>query len=278
VLVRVSAAGVTPTELLWAPTWTIRDGTPRSLPVTPGHEFSGEVAALGEAVTGFEVGDPVYGMNDWYADGAQAEFCLARPVDIARKPMKVDHAHAAVTPISALTAWQGLFEHAKLVAGQHVLIHGGAGAVGGFAVQLAHLRAIRVTATAGANNLDFVRDLGADEVIDYRAMRFEENVHDVDAVFDTVGGDTLRRSWGVLRPGGRLVTIAASEEDSKDERTRDAFFIVEPRKAELEEIARLIESGVLRPVVDARFALADARKAYQHKPARGKAVLQMGGE
>jgi NADPH:quinone reductase-like Zn-dependent oxidoreductase len=159
--------------------------------------------------------------------------------------------------------------------GQHVLIHGAAGGVGGFAVQLARWRGARVTATAAAGNLDFVRGLGADEVIDYRAERFEERVRGVDAVFDTVGGDTLRRSWGVLKPGGRLVTIAASEEGSQDERTRAAFFIVEPRRAELEEVARLIDGGEVRPVVGAEFPLADALLAYRHKPARGKVVLRV---
>jgi NADPH:quinone reductase-like Zn-dependent oxidoreductase len=243
--------------------------------VIRGHEFSREVAALGEGVRAVGVGEAVYGMNDWFGDGAQAEYCLARAA-VARKPASVDHAHAAVTPISALTAWQGLFERARLAAGQHVLIHGAAGGVGGFAVQLARWRGARVTATAAADNLDFVRGLGVDEVIDYRAERFEERVRGVDAVFDTVGGDTLRRSWGVLKPGGRLVTIAASEEGSQDERTRAAFFIVEPRRAELEEVARLIDGGEVRPVVGAEFPLADALLAYRHKPARGKVVLRVG--
>jgi len=150
VLVRVRAAAVTPTELLWVPTWATRDGAPRPLPVIPGHEFSGEVAALGECVTVLGVGEAVYGINDWFADGAQAEFCLARPAGVARKPASVDHAHAAVTSISALTAWQGLFERARLAAGQHALIHGGAGGVGAFAVQFARRRGARVTATASA--------------------------------------------------------------------------------------------------------------------------------
>src|SRR4051812_24407686 len=149
-LVRVRAAAVTRTELLWVPTWTTRVGAPRPLPIIPGHEFSGEVAALGEGVTALAVGGPVYGMNDWFEDGAQAEYCLARPADVARKPASVDRAHAAVTLISALTAWQGLFEHARLAAGQHVLIQGGAGGVGGFAVQLARRRGAGVTATASA--------------------------------------------------------------------------------------------------------------------------------
>lgn len=275
VLVRVRAAGVTPTELMWQTSRTTRSGTPRPLPFIPGHEFSGEVAAIGEGVTGVSVGDAVYGMNDWFGDGAQAEYCLARVDDIARKPVSVDHTTAAVTPISALTSWQGLFGHARVEAGQHVLIHGATGGVGSFAVQFAHGRGARVTATVSAANIDFVRDLGADDVIDYRAERFEERAREVDAVFDTVGGDTLRRSWGVLRPGGRLVTIAASEEGSQDQRTREAFFIVQPRRAELEEIARQIDAGQVRPVVGDEFPLPDATRAYQTKPLRGKVSLRV---
>ena len=275
VLVRVHAAAVTPTELSWVPTWTTPAGEPRPLPIIPGHEFSGEIAALGAGVKDVGVGDLVYGLNDWFRDGAQAEYCVARVADFARKPASVDHVHAAATPISALTAWQGLFERAGLAAGQRVLIHGAAGGVGIFAVQLARWRGARVTATASAANLDFVRGLGADEVIDYRAERFEDVVRDVDVVFDTVGGETLERSWGVLKPGGRLVTIAASGERTTDERTRAAFFIVEPSRTQLAEIARLIDGGTIRPVVGAVFPLAEARQAYQHKPAHGKVVLRM---
>jgi len=277
VLVRVHAAGVTPTELLWATSKTTQSGTPRPLPFVPGHEFSGEVVALGEGVTNFRNGEAVFGMNNWYSDGAQAEYCLARVEDIARKPKSVDHAQAAVTPISGLTAWQGLFERAQLAAGQHALIHGGAGSVGSFAVQFAHWRGARVTATVSAANIDFVSDLGTDDVIDYRADRFEERVREVDVVFDTVGGDTLRRSWSVLRPAGRLVTIAASEEGSGDQRIREAFFIVQPRQAELDEIARLIDAGHVRPIVGAEFLLADAIVAYQTKPIRGKVALRVHG-
>jgi NADPH:quinone reductase-like Zn-dependent oxidoreductase len=275
VLIRVRAAGVTPTELLWLPSRTTQSGTPRPLPFIPGHEFSGEVVALADGVSEFGVGEEVYGMNDWFGDGAQAEYCLARVTDIARRPTSVDHVHAAVTPISALTAWQGLFDRARIEAGQHVLIHGAAGGVGSFAVQLAHQRGVRVTATVSAANVGVARELGADEVVDYRAERFEERVHEVDAVFDTVGGDTLRRSWNVLKPSGRLVTIAATEEDSRDERTRAAFFIVEPRRAELEQTARLIDSGEVRPIVGAEFPLADAILAYQTKPVRGKVALRL---
>ena len=275
VLVRVHAAGVIRTELSWVPTWTTRTGEPRELPVIPGHEFSGEIAAAGPGVADAVVGDPVYGFNDWYRNGASAEYCVARVADIAGKPAGVDHVHAAATPISALTAWQGLVERAGLAAGQRVLIHGAAGGVGTFAVQLARWRGGRVAATASAANLDFVRSLGAEEVIDYRAQRFEDVVEPVDAVFDTVGGETLERSWTVLKPGGKLVTVAASEEQTTDERIRAAFFIVEPSRTQLAEIARLIDGGALRPVVGAVFPLAEARRAYRDKPVRGKVVLSV---
>lgn len=245
------------------------------MPVIPGHEFSGEIAALGAGARDVSVGDLVYGFNDWYRDGASADYCAARVADIAGKPASVDHVHAAATPISALTAWQGLVERARLAAGERVLIHGAAGGVGTFAVQLARWRGAHVTGTASAANLDFVRSLGADEVIDYRADRFEDVVRDVDVVFDTVGGETLERSWGVLKPGGRLVTVAASGERTTDERTRAAYFIVEPSRAQLAEIARLIDGGALRPVVGAVFPLPEARQAYQYKPVRGKVVLRV---
>src|SRR6266513_2111461 len=148
VLVRVHAAGVIHTELSWVPTWTTRSGEPRPLPVIPGHEFSGEIAAMGAGVRELGVGDLVYGLNDWYRNGASAEYCVARIADIAHKPTSVDHVHAAATPISALTTWQGLVDRAGLAAGQRVLIQGEDGGVGTFAVQLARWRGARVTATA----------------------------------------------------------------------------------------------------------------------------------
>jgi NADPH:quinone reductase-like Zn-dependent oxidoreductase len=217
----------------------------------------------------------VYGLNDWYRDGAQAEYCVARVGDFATKPASIDHVHAAATPISALTAWQGLIERGRLVTGERVLIHGAAGGVGSFAVQLAAWRGAHVAGTASQANLDFVRGLGADKVIDYRATRFEDVVRDMDVVFDTVGGETLERSWGVVKRGGRVVTIAASGEGAADARTRSAFFIVAPSRRQLEEIGWLIDSGAIRPIVGGVFPLADARQAYRHKPAHGKPVLRV---
>ncbi|HVN80089.1 MAG TPA: NADP-dependent oxidoreductase [Terriglobia bacterium] len=272
-LVRVHAAAVTPTELGWAPTWTTRAGEPRPFPIIPGHEFSGEISALGTGVSGLAIGDAIFGMNDWFGDGTQAEYCVARAVDVAIKPRSVDHVLAAMTPISALTAWQGLIERAHLAPGERVLVHGGAGSVGLFAIQLAHWRGANVIATASARNLEFVRGLGAAEVIDYRVQRFEEVAQGMDVIFDTVGGDTLARSWSLLRPNGRLITIAASSEQAREQSVQDAFFIVEPNRLQLGNVANMIDAGKLQPVVSAAYPLADARRAYEHKPLRGKVVL-----
>lgn len=273
VMIRVHAAGVTPSELHWKPTTTAADGTPRPLPLILAHEFSGEIAAVGDGVDRWQPGDAVYGMNDWFGDGACAEYCVARADDVARKPSGLDHVQAAVVPISALTAWQGLFGRGRLASGQRVLIHGGAGAVGLFAVQLAHWRRAHVITTVSAHNAEFVRGLGADEVIDYHRVRFEDVVRPLDLIFDTVGGDTLRRSWALQGPGGTVVTVAAGGEREADARVAEAFFIVEPNSTQLDDIAALIAAGEVGPVVDAVFPLSRARAAYEHRPRRGKVAI-----
>jgi NADPH:quinone reductase-like Zn-dependent oxidoreductase len=180
-------------------------------------------------------------------------------------------------PIGALTAWQGLCDRAGLQAGQHVLVHGGAGAVGIFVIQLARFLGARVTATASARNLEFVTGLGAEEVIDYRAVRFEESVPAMDVVFDTVGGETLQRSWSVLKPGGRMITIAADSETTTDNRVKQAFFIVEPNHEQLIRIGDLLESGDLHPVVDSVLPLTQASAGYtgeiRERRGRGKLVV-----
>ncbi len=263
VLVKIFATAITPTELQWEPTWKQRTGQPRSFPLVLSHEFSGTVEALGAGVTDFKPREAVYGMNDWFANGAQAEYCVAPAAALAPKPTSLDYALAAVVPMSALTAWQGLFEHGRLKTGERVLIHGAAGAVGGFAVQLAHWRGAHVIGTASSENLEFVRQLGADEVIDYRTTPFETVARDTDVIFDTVGGETLERSWSVLKPGGRVVTVATQSSTSADQRVRDAFFIMQQNGAQLLEIARLIDAGQLQPpTVAASFWLAQAREAY----------------
>ena len=275
VLVQVYATAITPTEFAWYPTFHTPEGATRPFPIILGHEFSGVVDAIGQACMGVQVGDPVYGLSDWFIDGAQADYCLTVPANIAPKPASLDHVQAAAVPISALTAWQALIDRAQLSQGQRVLIHGAAGGVGSFAVQVARHKKAHVIATASKANADFVAALGADEVIDYRTTPFETVVQDVDVVLDTVGGDTRDRSWGILRKGGQLVTIAADAERLTQPRVRDAFFIVEPNRVQLIEIARLIDAGVIRPIVGAAFAMDNFRQAYEEKPLRGKHVLRI---
>ena len=275
VLVRVHATAITPTEFAWYPTFHTPEGGARPFPIILGHEFSGVVDAIGPACKGVQVGDPVYGLSDWFIDGAQADYCLTVLANIAPKPASLDHTQAAAVPISALTAWQALIDRAQLSQGQRVLVHGAAGGVGSFAVQLAHHKRAHVIATASAANADFVAALGADEVIDYQSTPFETVVRDVDVVLDTVGGDTRNRSWGILSKSGRLVTIAADAERLTQPRVRDAFFIVEPNRVQLIEIARLIDAGVIRPIVGAVFSMENFRQAYEQKPMRGKHVLRI---
>ena len=278
ILVHVHAAGVTTTELSWYPTTHTKSGTERPRAV-PGHEFSGVITAIGKGVQDFEVGDEVYGMNDWYADGATAEFCITVPQNVARKPATLSHEAAASVPIGALTSWQGLIDRAKLEQGERVLIHGGAGAVGIYAVQLAHMRGARVITTVSTQDIEFVKRLGADEVIDYKASRFEKEVRDVDVVFDAVGGDTLDRSWGVLKPGGRMITIAADGEGTTDQRVKDAYFIVEPNQKQLVEIAKQLDAGYLRAFVKTTIPLNEASAAYsgavRDKRGHGKIVISV---
>jgi len=277
-LIRVCAAGFIAAELSWYPTLHTKTGAPRTGAV-PGHEFSGVVAAAGPEVGCLEAGLEVFGMNDWYSDGAIADYCVAPYFAVIPKPPSLTHIDAASVPISGLTAWQGLFDHGRLQRGERVLIHGGAGAVGLFAVQLAKVHGARVIATASAENRDFVLSLGADQVIDYRTERFEESAREIDLVFDTVGGETLDRSWSVLKTEGRLVTVASNTEESSDPRSKKAFFIMEPNQKELAEITKLLVSGQLHTVVDAVIPLSQAPDAYAGKvvrKGRGKLVIAIG--
>jgi NADPH:quinone reductase-like Zn-dependent oxidoreductase len=276
-LIEVSAAAVTPTELLWSPTLHTRSGTPRTN-VIPGHEFSGVIAGRGTGVSGWELGQEVFGMNDWFADGAMAEFCTAPVSAVTTKPRRLSHAEASTVPISALTAWQGLFDRAKLQPGERVLVQGGAGAVGGFAVQFARLHGAHVIATASAANIEFVKSLGAAQVIDYRAQPFEEAAGLVDIVFDTVGGETLRRSWSILKPQGRIVTIAAGEEGTAEERVKQAFLLVEANGKQLATIADLLDSGKIRTVLDTVVPLSQAPEAFAgtvRRQGRGKVAVSI---
>ena len=278
VLVEVHAAGVTTTELTWYSTTNQKSGDAR-VKAIPGHEFSGVIAELGVGVGDFKVGQEVYGFNDWFEEGATAEFCVTVPASIAAKPDSLTHVEAASVPISALTAWQGFFEQARLKQGDRVLVQGGAGAVGIFAVQIAKLHGAYVIATVSGKNLSLVKELGADEVIDYRAARFEDSVRDIDIVFDTVGGETRARSWKVLKADGKMISIAADGEVTTDPKVRDAYFIVRPDRGQLIEIAKLLDAGKLKTLVKAVVPLKDAAAAFAGKvpgaKGYGKTVIEV---
>jgi len=282
VLVAVRSASVTAGELGWDATWTDRaDGSGRDrTPVIPSHEFSGVVAELGDGVTAWRVGDEVYGLIPFTRDGAAAEFAAVPAGAVAAKPAGLGHDQAAAVPLAALTAWQALVDHADVHAGQRVLVHGGAGGVGSFAVQLAVALGAWVAATAAGGDLEFVRTLGARTVIDYAHRRFEDWVSDIDVVLDPVGGETQARSWQVLSPGGVLVALAQppDPEQARAHGARGEFFVVEPDRAGLESVARLVEDGRLTPAVDRVVPLSETRAAYEaleHAHRRGKIVLHV---
>jgi NADPH:quinone reductase-like Zn-dependent oxidoreductase len=269
VLVAVHATAVTAGELSWSDTW----------PLIPAHDLSGVVAELGAGVTDLRIGDEVYGLVAFDRPGAAAEFVAVPAADLAAKPATVDHATAATVPLAGLTAWQALVDHAKVRAGQHVLVHGGGGGVGTYAVQLAVHCGATVTATASRADADFVAGLGATTVIDYHE-RFEDRVSDVDVVIDTVGGDALKRSWRVVRPGGVIVGVAdePAAQDAAAHGVRGVYFVVEPSRSQLAELARLVDAGELRPMVAMTFPLAETAAAIttqRDEHVRGKVVIEV---
>lgn len=278
VVVSVRAAGVTPSELLWYPTTHNKDGSPRAGAV-PGHEFSGVVSAIGERVSGFRVGDRVMGMSDWFENGATAEFCLADEKSIILKPSVLSHVDAASVPISALTAWQGLVERAKVKSGDRVLIVGASGSVGLMAVQIARLHGCTVFGSAAASAAHQLKLLGCEKTLDYRTQPFHEHLQDVDVVFDTVGGDTLACSEKILTPHGRMITIAADAEGNDDPAIKAAFFIVEVSVSQLGRVTTLLEQGKLQPFVKAVRPFAEAPRVYSGSDTisgLGKLVLEVG--
>lgn len=276
ILVAVHAAAITFAELTWEETWT-RDGRDRA-PVIPSHEFSGIIAETSGDASKFAVGDEVYGTVPFDRDGAAAEYVATPVTQVASKPARLSHVEAAAMPLPVLTARQALFDHTKVAAGQHVLVHGGAGGVGGYAIQLAVAAGAHVTATVtGAE--DYVRGLGAERVIDVRKESFDAEPGVYDVVIDTVSGATLDRSYRVVRPGGRLVTLQTPPDQGEAERygITATFFIVTTDADQLRTLAELADSGKLRVTVAGTFPLADGQAAYASgtAPRRqpGKTVL-----
>jgi NADPH:quinone reductase-like Zn-dependent oxidoreductase len=277
VLVEVHAAAITFAELTWAETWS-RDGVDRT-PVVPGHEVSGVVAGVGGPRLGFAPGDEVYGLVRFDRDGAAAEYVVVPAADLAYRPLSTTHVESAALPLAALTAWQALHDHAGLRAGEDVLVHGGAGGVGAFAVQLARAAGAHVTTTARAADAALLERLGAERVVDHEHEAFDRVGRSFDVVVDTVGGDVLDRSFDVLRPGGRLVTLQVppSQDRARQAGVTAVFFIVTPDRGELAELTALADAGRLEVLVAARYPLSAGRRAFESAldPGRrpGKTVL-----
>ncbi len=278
VVIQVHAASVNPVD------YKIRAGGfigPDKLPITMGRDVSGAIVRQEGQGGGFKAGDAVYAMLS--ADhGGYAEYVLAKTHELAPKPARLDYVQAAAVPLAALTAWQGLFDHGGLRAGQRVLIHGAAGGVGHFAVQFAKTRGATVYVTVGKDDVEFVRELGADTVIDYKAERFEDRAREMDMVFDLIGGETQDRSWAVLKPNGIIVsTLTEPKQDlARQRQARGVRYMAQPNGGELREIGRLIDEGRVRPEVTAVLSLAEAalaqRRLEQEHP-RGKVVLRVSG-
>lgn len=279
ILIRVIAAGVNPVDGL------IRSGKyakffNTTLPLIPGYDVAGVVEKTGVKIDKFKTGDAVYAYIDLKKGGGYAEHALVTEKQAAPKPKSASFAEAAAAPVVALTAWQALVDTAKLSAGQSVLIHGGSGGVGSFAIQFAKLRGAKVFATASTRNQDFLKQLGADVAIDYTKQKFEEVAKDIDVVLETVGKDTLARSYGVVKKGGILVSLLGPPDQAELDRygIRGSALGVEPNSAELAEIGKLIDEKKIKVIVSETFPLAEAAKAQQQSDTghtRGKIVLKV---
>ena len=251
------------------------------MPIILGSELSGIVEAIGSGVSGFKVGDEVYGATNAQFSGAYAEYALALARMIAQKPKTLNFIEAASAPVVTVTAWQMLFDYAEVTAGQTVLIHGAAGNVGAYAVQLASQAGLHVIATAASADLEYVRGLGAERILDFRRERFEDSLAGVDVVLDTIGGDTQQRSLRVLKPGGILVSVVSRVPEAMQKRygVRSAYFYVDVTTARLNKITELFDNGKLVTDVGTVLPLEEARTAHEmlggapHK--RGKIVLSI---
>jgi NADPH:quinone reductase-like Zn-dependent oxidoreductase len=273
VVVRVHAASFIGNELDWPDTWTDRAGRDRT-PSVPGHDVSGVVVELGYGTTGLSVGQRVFGLTDWSRNGSLAEYIAVEARNLAPLPIDIDHTVAAALPISGLTAWQALFDHGRLTAGQTVLIHGVAGAVGSTAVQLAREAGARVVGTGRTADRDPAAALGVHTFLDLDTEKLEE-AGEVDVVFDLIGGDILARSAALVRAGGTLVTVVEPPKTQPRD-GRSVFFVVEANRAQLAELAARVRDGRLKPAVGAVLPLAEAPAAFApHNRIHGKTILRL---
>jgi NADPH:quinone reductase-like Zn-dependent oxidoreductase len=277
VLIKVMAAGVNPVD------WKIRQGYMKdmfTLPLILGWDAAGVIEEKGKNVTGHEVGDKVYTRPEILRNGAYGEYIAVKASEIALKPESLDFIQAAAVPLAALTAWQSIFDLARLQAGQKILIHAAAGGVGHYAVQFAAWAGAHVIGTASQHNHEFLKSIGAHETIDYNTSAFEDAVHDVDVVLDTIGGEVWQRSWQVLKKGGIMVsTLRGPEAGGMDALNKlCAHVFVQPDAAQLGEIAALIDNGHVRPEISQVFPLHEVNKAHiasQSGHTRGKIVLDL---
>ncbi len=265
VMVKVHAAAINPID------WIIMAGhlaemLPYQLPWIVGYDASGVVVEVGADTVGFSIGDEVFARADGMQAGTMAEFSAIKASDLALKPGNISHAEAAGVPLAGLTAWQSLFDKGDLRAGQRVVIHAGSGGVGSLAIQFAKHAGAWVATTASARNKDLVEGLGADQFIDYSSERFEDVLEPCDLVFDMLGGDTLARSFDVVKPGGTIVSIKGDAPDGLAAARNVAFHshFMQPSSEQLTEIAALIGEGTVRPLLDSTFALEDVAAAYDH--------------
>ncbi len=274
VLIRVMAAAVNPVDVF------IREGRSNQFPLIPGMDAAGVVEQVGNKVTKFRRGDAIYAYLSFEEQGGYAEFAVTKQDHAALKPKSIDFEQAAAVPLAATTAWQALVDKAGLSTGQTVLIHGGSGGGGTFAVQIAKARGAKVIATASTANQDLLKQLGVDQPIDYTTTKFEDVVKDVDVVLNAVRGDTLARSYGVVKKGGIIVSITGEPDPAELEKhgIRGTGLGAQPDAKVLEELAKLIDAGKITPIVSAVMPLADIVKAHQQiasRHTRGKIVLKI---
>jgi NADPH:quinone reductase-like Zn-dependent oxidoreductase len=280
ILIKVIGSSVNPVD------WKVREGQmkdliPYNMPFIPGWDVSGTVQGLGSRVSAFKVGDEVYSRPDIARDGTYAEYVAVRENEVALKPKTISHLEAGSLPLAGITAWEAMVTVGKVAAGQRVLVHAASGGVGSLAVQIAKSRGAFVIGTASGSNREMVESLGVDEFIDYQTQDLPTATKSIDVVFDTIGGSTQDESWAVMATGGILISIvsAPSEEKAKEMGVRSSYLFIGPNVAALNELAILVDSGQLRPVIAAEFALEDVKLAHAHSEsgrARGKIVLRVG--